>query len=399
MAVIRNSANTIMRGRVGETTYYVNGGQQIARQAKNNSNYGETARRSEAQQLRRIMWANLVNFYKASATWMPKAFETKKRNQTDYNKFMQLNIGTARIALTKDEAAAGACVVDGFIVSQGSLPTIELAQELTGYTTGIALGDLTIGATTTIGQLTAAILANNSNYREGMQLSFVNYTQSTDPLGIPRLVCRLYEVTLNNESTELVRSYLPDFASTTIDGQLGCTNQSTDGAFTYIVSEIVAGALRVSTQQLTTKNQFNVIVYSSQSQVDKAVASYGVDQEVILNPNLSIAQRPPVQSIDIISLNYESGGETVTVLPGESITPASVLANNPINIVFDGLEDQTISSAEIVFSSGTARAASTITLTDDTAAILFPVSSNNTNSVATISVTFSDGQIVTARFI
>jgi len=398
MAVIRNSANTIMRGRVGETTYYVNGGQQIARQAKNNSNYGDTARRSEAQQLRRIMWANLVNFYKVSATWMPKAFETKKRNQTDYNKFMQLNIGTARIALTKDEAAAGACVVDGFVVSQGSLPTIELTQQLTGYTTGISLGDLTIGSATTVGQLTAAILANNSNYREGMQLSFVNYTQSIDPLGIPRLVCRLYEVTLSNDSTELVRSYLPDFASTTIDGQLGCTNQAVDGAFTYIVSEIVAGALRVSTQQLTTKNQFNIITYSNQSQVDKAVASYGVDQEVILNPNISIQQQAPVQEIFVVSSNYELGGETVTVLPGESLSPASVLSNNPINLVLDGLDGQEYQSAEILFGTGNTRQASSGLLDGDVLTLRFSISSTTSSSVLSISVTFSDGQIATIRY-
>lgn len=387
-----------MRGRVGETTYYVNGGQQIARQAKNNSNYGDTARRSEAQQLRRIMWANLVNFYKASATWMPKAFETKKRNQTDYNKFMQLNIGTAKIALTKDEAAAGACVVDEFTVSQGSLPTIELTQQLTGYTTGIALGELTIEATTTIGQLTAAILANNSIYREGMQISFVNYTQSIDPLGIPRLVCRLYEVTLANESTELVRSYLPDFASTTIDGMLGCTNQAVDGAFTYIVSEIVAGALRVSTQQLTSKNQFNVIVYSSETQKDKAVASYGVDQDVVLNPNLSIRQQPPVQEIYIMSSSYVSEGETVTVLPGERLSPASLLYGNDITLILDGLEGQEYVSATLITGSGTTVRADSGTLTGDSLALRFPVSSGNKSRVVSISVTFSDGQIATIRY-
>lgn len=387
-----------MRGRVGETTYYVNGGQQIARQARNNSNYGDTARRSEAQQLRRIMWANLVNFYKASATWMPKAFETKKRNQTDYNKFMQLNIGAAKIALTKDEAAAGACVVDEFTVSQGSLPTIELTQQLTGYTTGIALGDLTIGATTTIGQLTAAILANNSIYREGMQLSFVNYTQSVDPLGIPRLVCRLYEVTLISDSVELVRSYLPEFASTTIDGMLGCTNQAADGAFTYIVSEIVAGALRVSTQQLTSKNQFNVIVYSSETQVDKAVASYGVDQEVILNPNLSIRQLPPAQEISILSSSYESGGETITVLPGERLAPASVLYNNNITLALDGLDGQEYVSASMIIGSSNPIQATSGTLTGDSLSLRFTVSSSITSRVVSISVTFSDGQIATIRY-
>lgn len=39
MALIRNAANKVRRGVVGQDTFYYTGGRQIVRQAKNNSNY------------------------------------------------------------------------------------------------------------------------------------------------------------------------------------------------------------------------------------------------------------------------------------------------------------------------------------------------------------------------
>lgn len=305
MAVVRNAANTVRRGRIGETTYYVSNGQQIARQARNDSNYGETARRSEAQQSRRVLWANIVNFYKASSSWMAKAFETKRNGQTDYNKFMQVNVGAARINLTREQAAAGACVADNFIISQGSLPSVEMSLQISNWVTNINLGNLTIGDTTTNAELTAAIEANNANLRRGMQLSFVSYQQTVDALGIPRLISRLYEITLDAESQSLVRNYLPAFCSTTVDGKLGTSAALSIGGFAYIVSDLSSGSLRVSTQRLNTINATLIAQYTSQEAKDAAIASYGLDAEVVLSPTGTNPQTPEDQPIYIEYVNID----------------------------------------------------------------------------------------------
>lgn len=310
MAVVRNAANTVRRGRIGETTYYVSNGQQIARQARNDSNYGETARRSEAQQSRRVLWANIVNFYKASSSWMAKAFETKRNGQTDYNKFMQVNVGAARINLTREQAAAGACVADNFIVSQGSLPSVEMTLQLSSWVTNINLGNLIIGDSTTNAELTAAIEANNANLRRGMQLSFVSYQQTVDALGIPRLISRLYEITLDAESQSIVRNYLPVFCSTTVDGKLGTNNSLSIGGFAYIVSDLSSGTLRVSTQRLNTINAALIAQYTSQEQKAAAIASYGLDAEVVLSPVGTNSQVPEGQPIYI---EYVEGATGVWV--------------------------------------------------------------------------------------
>lgn len=328
MGIVRNPANTMRRGRVGETTYYISGGQQIARQALNGSNFGESARRSSAQQERRVLWANLVNFYKASKNWMPKAFETKKRNQSDYNKFMQLNINSTKVALTKSEAEAGACVADAFLVSQGSLPSIAVRGMGVSWLTNIATGSLSIDAETTVGQFSTAILNANANIREGMQLSFVSYQQSVDTMGTPRLISRCYEVTFDTTSSELLYNSFPDFCATTSQGFLGTSENISIGGFAYILSELTGNKLAVSTQQLITWNVDLLNRYTSDVQRKAAIESYGVDQEVILSPVGTITQTPEAQPWYVSTVNYNSrmysAGDylgTIGQLSGKTIQP------------------------------------------------------------------------------
>lgn len=348
MAVVRNAANTVRRGRIGETTYYVSNGQQIARQARNDSNYGETARRSEAQQSRRVLWANIVNFYKASSSWMAKAFETKRNGQTDYNKFMQVNVGAARINLTREQAAAGACVADNFIVSQGSLPSVEMTLQLSSWVTNINLGNLVIGDSTTNAEFTAAIESNNANLRRGMQLSFVSYQQTVDALGIPRLISRLYEITLDAESQSIVRNYLPVFCSTTIDGKLGTNSNLSIGGFAYIVSDLSSGTLRVSTQRLNTINAALIAQYTSQTQKDAAIASYGLDAEVVLSPVGTNPQTPEGQPLYIEYINVFSGVKVANSYVGN----IEDLMNDALTVVVSSEDFEGTPSAIVYAENG-----------------------------------------------
>ncbi len=290
MAVIRNSQNAMMVGKVGAMTYLVRQAQQIARQALNNSNYGKTARRTEAQQARRVKWSNCVNFYKISKGWMPKAYETLKKGQTDYNRFMQLNVSSSIVSLSKDIAAAGACIAEPFLISQGSLPSIEVSQNANKWTTNIAVGSLVIDENTTVGEFSVALAENNKSISLGMQLSFISYMQNIDALGVPRLICTPYELTLSSDSTETLRDYLPEFCSSVTDGNLSTSEQIAVGAFAYVLSSLQDNKLSVSTQRLITNNAALLQEYSSEENATRAIKSYGVDSEVMLSPISSVLQ-------------------------------------------------------------------------------------------------------------
>lgn len=286
MALVRNAANTKRSGRIGETTYYTSKGRQIARQALNNSNYGESARRSIAQQRRRVKWANLVNFYKLCADWMPKAFETKKAGQTDYNKFMQLNTGAARVALTREQAVNGGCVADAFAITQGSLQSVtanyqggRVDSNIVCSITGSSWEGLTVGA------FSQDLLERNGFLKKGMQLSVVIVSQTTDANGIPRASVGFYEMILDPDSAELVVKYLPQSVFAEEGSEiLRVSLSSNNVAAAFIISELSETGLKVSSETLS--GGFTMAQeYSTDAKVAAAVETYGVDKEVILNPD------------------------------------------------------------------------------------------------------------------
>lgn len=407
MGIIRNSANRKIKGRVGDTTYYVSMNRQIARQALNSSNYGDSARRSPSQQGRRVMWANLVNFYRASKSWMPKAFESKSAKQTDYNRFMSANLPNARIALTKAMASVSACVADAFIISQGSLRSIQVSKLAGSWQTDINLGGLSISPETTIGQFSKAIIANNNWILANDQLSFISYQQYVDAQNTPHIICTAYEVTLNVTSTNILRNYLPDFCSTTSEaGNLGTNNNISLGGFAYILSRNVGGgALQVSTQQLITNNEVLITQYSSASNLQEAVDSYGVDTDKFLDTGSTSVSRAE-QPLYISSLKASSvtiKPNAVITVPMNSIVVGGLIVNLSARTVLD------VSSVEILpmTAEGEVRSSSsTITsgITHTAGSDVISIDANQfsdfygTDLINTISVTMSDGSILTASF-
>lgn len=394
MGIIRNSANRVIKGRVGDMTYYISNGQQVARQALNNSNYGATAMRTDAQQNRRVKWSNLVNFYKLSKNWMKKAYESKEGKQSDYNKFMQLNVNSARVALTKTEAVQGACIIDAYQVTQGTLAPIEATKVGNQWRSSIVVGNLTIDDNTTIADFTAAVVNNNPAISDGMQLSFVSYQQNVDVLGIARAICTFYEVTLNSNSTAKLRDYLPAFCSQVLNGYLATNDNISLGGFTWIVSNQVNGKIYVSSQTLTVNNEALITQYSSTAQINAAIDSYGVTEEVVLSPvSLNAQERvtPPLYIstllIDGNSYNANDYFGTLATLSGKN--GALTLSTST---------DLTVSSVVAKgTSSGTQVNGNTIVKTGNNVTFTFGTSSSS-QVLSEIIVTMSDGTELSVPF-
>lgn len=318
MAITRSTASRVRSGRIGDTVYYTSQGREISRAALNSSNYGKSASRTDAQQTRRVKWANLVNFYKVSKVWMAKAFENKKAGVSDYNMLMKLNVNKSSVALTKDQAASGACVAEPLQVSLGSLQPIELTSHSDATFTSNVRMTIEIDDSTTIAQLTEDLLANNSWLRNNMQISFIVYSQTTDAMNVPRVQCVAYELTLSRTSQDLVNSYMPTAFVNRVAESLGVTDDfNTASCFTFVLSESVNGKTYVSTQTLTSQNSGLIALFSSASQVEAAIASYGVDGTVFLDsgstPQGQEASKYQITAAVLAGINVIYNGDPVRI--------------------------------------------------------------------------------------
>ena len=316
MAKIRVMSNQRRVGAVGDTTYYVRDGEQIARQSKNNSNYGAGASRSESQQRRRVKWANLVNLYKACQFWMPKAFESVKPGQTMYNKFMQLNINESQVGLTKDMAQSGCAVLQPYQVSKGSLPAIEVGgNDVTAvYVTSIKVTQA-ISGSTTVGELATDIIANNQEFQNGDNIAIVCYNWFKDAQQYPYVRSAYYEVTLNTSSTVALSAALPAGTLTkSASDTLGIITP--DGvldphAISVIHTRKVNGQLKVSTSFISSPDFGYANDYTGEEWTQECIDSYGVDIEVPLDPNFNpgTIQRVTANGVAVTNAQSLSGSQ------------------------------------------------------------------------------------------
>lgn len=286
MAKVRNSANTVRSGRIGENTWYVRDGEQIVRQRLNNSNYGEGASRTEKQQERRAKWGNLVNFFKVISQIEKKAYESKAKGVTDYNMFMSANINSTPIYLTKAQVEAGGSVPGAFVMSKGSLPTISTEPYGENNQPRVVTDiDVTgeVLAESTIASLSSAIVANNTDWSFGDALCMMWFGVEVDGEGIPRASVAYKEFVLDATDTTSIGD---DFDFFHFDGGvLGYETFAGQDMFgTIAIHSRSDGGLKVSNQSIVLTNPAAISSYTSDSARTAAINSYGVEGQVILEP-------------------------------------------------------------------------------------------------------------------
>ena len=305
MAVTRNNLSMKMNGKVGAYSFYTStGGRQVARIANNSSNYGETAKRTVAMQTRRSRWGNLVSFYSANKDLMARAYERKGANLSDYNRFMQLNIPLATVSLVKDDFMRGMAILQEYVIADGSLPEIDVAEVgedgcVFNLLTGID-GEF---ADKTIGQISVDLLDHNPQLQTGDQLTFVSYTNAgTTPstIRIYRLLC---EMTIDPKSAvsfgtlKYANIIAGNGLKVVIAGQGDVFGQA------IIHSRSVGGSLLVSRAKITLNSDTLVRQFSAPEAVKKAIDSYGVDAEKLLEPGSPEQPSPaPIPTLATISV-------------------------------------------------------------------------------------------------
>lgn len=336
MSKVRIPINPKQVGKVGAYSMYVRDGEQIVRQRQNASNYGEEASRTLSQQTRRVKWSNLVSLFKFMSDWQPRAYENLNKGQTDYNKFMSLNINTATVALTKQQSADGAAVVAPVIVSQGSLVSPgALSEGGLGISLDMIWGTSGPAAFTTIGELTEALLQYNAGWQDGDNLAAVYFLNWLDIQGTPRCSTVYAELTLDKTNTSALstnnlasRMTFPS-GGQGIDIAPNAADQNDVVGWAVIHTRRDSGTLKVSTERIVMVNEDILSTFVTQAQLDAAIASYGLSTEVPLEPSFKKAVINSVAADGSEVLGPQGGnisfdhGVTLTIT-GENMTPETV---------------------------------------------------------------------------
>ena len=311
MAVTRNNLSMKMNGKVGAYSFYTStGGRQVARIANNSSNYGETAKRTVAMQTRRSRWGNLVSFYSANKDLMARAYERKGSNLSDYNRFMQLNIPLASVSLVKDDFMRGMAILQEYVIADGSLPEIDVAEV---QEDGCVFNLLTKidgeFADKTIGQISVDLLDNNPQLQQGDQITFVSYTNAGTTPSTIRIYRHLCEMTIDTKSAVSFGSL--KYANIIAGNGLKVVIAGQGDVFgqAIIHSRSVGGSLLVSRAKITLNSDTLVRQFSAPEAVKKAIDSYGVDADKLLEPGSPQQPAPtPLPTLPLIQTIVEPAG-------------------------------------------------------------------------------------------
>lgn len=294
MAVTRNNLSMKMNGKVGAYSFYTStGGRQVARIANNSSNYGETAKRTVAMQTRRSRWGNLVSFYSANKDLMARAYERKGANLSDYNRFMQLNIPMATVSLVKDDFMRGMAILQEYVIADGSLPAIDVSEvEEDGMVFNLLTTMDSEFADYTIGQISIDLLAKNPQLQVGDQITFVSYANAGPTPSTIRIYRHLCEMTIDTKSA--VSFGTLKYANMVAGNGLKVVLAGDGNVFgqAIIHSRSVGGSLLVSRAKITLNNDTLVRQFSEPEAVKRAIDSYGVDNEKLLEPGSPAQPRP-----------------------------------------------------------------------------------------------------------
>lgn len=328
MAIVNNFYLRNQKKKLAGAVYYQAMGQTRSRELRTEISNPRT----QAQMEQRTKWANLVNFYRVNAPWMKYAYETKKRNQSEYNKFMSLNVPNARIYIPKDFASQGACIVDAYQMTQGSLASIEVSPIEHGWVSNIYMS--TFNRLMTVGEFTQDVLTLNPALREGDQLSFIRLTQQVNSsTGVPFVVVRKYEIILNSNDFRPFFDFMPfDYiaAPPVTDGYaLGVKDSGNAGGFLLILSRTIGGKTYVSTQSIIVANNDALISqYSSAAAQQAAIDSYGESADAFLTSTTANENEQAAVTPSIVGVTVDGVARNV----GESFYPAGDLGGAAVRV-------------------------------------------------------------------
>ena len=269
-----NGVATQISGKVGELMFVQTKHGTIVYEAPT---VKKTPRRSEQQMGTRTQWANLGATYMMFDGTLKRGFEALPTNMSVYNAFVQANLGVVKVYITKTMRLNGGCVLAPYQITRGSLPSIGMSVNGSGVVVSdLALGSLQIGAQTTVGEFSQAIIANNAGWQVGDQLTFFLGRQTVDPVtSIPRATLTPNKVVMDVVDETPLWNVCGQEGFSSVDGYLGMNAVLLAGAAAWVHSrEAGLGQLKVSTQFFYVENAA-LASYQTSAALMASANSYG----------------------------------------------------------------------------------------------------------------------------
>jgi len=269
-------------GSAGNVTFKVRNGETIVSEKVTQVRNPRT----NAQMQTRTKWGNIIAMYKGIRPLLNYGFENKPKNLSDYNMFVKLNMQRPAVYLTKQQVAGGACVACGYQITQGSLPSIVISGTGNSSATDIYLGSLSLGASTTVGEFSQAVVQNNPDYKYGDQISFFEVTQKTNAeTGIPYCQFSAAKVVLDATDTSVLWDVAGRAGFYAQDAMLGHYGAAFVGAFGWVHSRKTDGKTLVSSQSLVAVNDALLAEHQGDAAYTLSKSSYGASIESFLIPD------------------------------------------------------------------------------------------------------------------
>ena len=278
-----------LRGKIGQMIYYQRkDGTTVVYEAKEKA---ATPVRTEAQMQIRTQWSNLGAVYTQFHKTLKKGFEGLEAGLSDYNAFIQANVGVCKVYIPKWIRLNGGCVLAPYLVTRGKMPSISMTRSGGDVlVSNIALGALVIGDDTTVGELSAAVLAYNATWQEGDQLTFFYGTQEVDEVtGTPRALISGWKVVLDVTDETVLWNVVSPTGFSSVDGRLGMGVAISSAAAVWVHTREGAGSdVQVSTQYLYVDSAI-LESYQNEAAFAASAASYGGinTEEAFLDPRSS----------------------------------------------------------------------------------------------------------------
>ena len=247
-------------------------------------------RRSEKQANTRLQMANLLANFRLYSGKLQEAFESKKAGVSDANMYVSVNWGYQPVYMTRQMRIQGCCVLADNMFSTGSIAPIGYALVDGKLVSDLYLGSLVIDENTTVGQLTAAVLANNDLWEEGDQLTCFIGTQLVGADGLPRATMKAEKVILNLDDETKLWDVTGSDGFSTKDGYLAGGVVLQNMGMAWVHSRNNGSQTKVSTQRLVVVSDV-IAQYQTYAAMRAAADSYGGInlKAVYLNPSSTLA--------------------------------------------------------------------------------------------------------------
>ncbi len=276
---------TQMSGRIGQFIYRRTKSGTVVYEAPAKG----VAKRTEAQMQMRTQWGNLAGVFRQFNRTLKRGFEGLNGRMSDFNAFLQANIGIVKVYVGKTVLLNGGSVLAPYQITRGSLPSVAMRLgDGNVLVSDISLGGLAITATTTVADFSNALIACNDDYEAGDQLTFFYGQQTTDNVtGVPRAKVSGFKVMLDPQDTMPLWDVVSPLGFSSADGCLAMNDGISDAAAVWVHSrEDGAGGVRVSTQFMYVDSGILDKYQGSEAMKDAADSYGGINNSAAyLNPN------------------------------------------------------------------------------------------------------------------